>query len=707
MPLKLSLTPLLIALLFFACAVNDDTPALNYELTPDNVIITTEEVNQNDSTFFRFFVRWDAPSVSTNLQSYHIWFDSSITIGNAGSALGNSIEISKEDTKFDITDTVNWFIQGDQEVIPCRIWARHNGQNGDPKPCDIVLKDSVPPDPLDVIVYQTPDSIMVEWQRPGDGIAFFNPHNDSGAIFGYDIEFHLDSTDTGSVLLIDSALTAITYISKGIHRVADTIGLYDATVTDTTIRWSMLDGRGKYDSIPGNYNFKITGLIPKSNFAILFKTYDVNGNVNAQEIIGKLTDPQRPVIPEIQTTEFVQSGTRLMVTWRPSQDLSGIDGYELKYIVKENLEDTISVYENLKDSLAFIDSSFAGFYKDSISYLIPGDTMLILLRSVDKSGYYSLYDTTQVTFEAQRFGAGCPDGFASVGDSVSHFCIQENEFVVNDTQIVNNVSAEVARNYCQGLSDATFTVDLCSESQWLRSCQGPQSTLKYGIIQYPDEDEITALATLAAECNIFTNDSVSAASLSLHSRKCVSLEGVKDLPGQFQEWVLADQDSTIDYVIHGASYKKLISSNLTNIFDLAQCSARYFPNQERVNYALDSIFFVRNSITDSLVRDTVLFRTDVQDTSKRLEAISVSQLDSTALTTLHIYEVMEDTLVVGMDTLSLEGQDSLVYLNEVSASYTYRFQNTFQAFVKGVGNRLNRPFYRDPSISFRCCAIEP
>lgn len=360
--------------------------------------------------------------------------------------------------------------------------------------------------------------------------------------------------------------------------------------------------------------------------------------------------------------------------------------------------DTMAVYVPPVDGSKRDSLNVLPFVTDTIRWVAPGDTLIIRIRSKDKSGYYStaLVDTIAVSPGELASQVECPEGFVpvSIGDTTI-FCMERFEHKNDSGKFVSNVLHSEAMAACEAISASGFEVKLCGEQDWQLVCLSG-GTLSYGVI----EEDVAASEYLFSSCNVGTNDSAMALNLSLRSPRCVSPMGVRDFPGELQEWVRGRSDDTLA-VVKGGSYEVFGGLDRES---QALCTTRSFPYYTRPAYTKDTVYLYREGTRV----DTVF----TADTTRNLyEIITANHKDEKYRfkDTLQFFtvkdpsgnEIGEDYALYGEYK---KGGDE--WLAEISNGLTYEPSRTEVVFVKKerVAYRQAAAFYKSPSIGFRCCA---
>lgn len=515
------------------------------------------------------------------------------------------------------------------------------------------------------------------------------------------------------------------------------------------LRLAVIDGNGFDADVDTLNRFRmvIKGLRSKSEYTIGISAWDSAGNSSGTEGLSTVetnqlfitTDSVAPVMATrlyfMEDTLFpgmarLDSNNRLRIFWSKS-----VDPYEVKHPVKSDTVvlipdtclftlcyDTVQTYiverynALAKEWKIYDDTTVAAgrfsklyamegdtmvvsatgtFVTDTIRWVSPGDTIIFRIRSIDKSGYYSaaLIDTVVVSPGALASELECPEGFVAVKASdTSVFCMEKFEHRNDSGEFVVNVRHSEAVAACEAVSASGFTVSLCGERDWELVCLSGGS-LSYGVL---NELSVDASSYLFGYCNVGTNDSTSAADISKRNPRCVNPMGVRDLPGQYQEWVIGKSEDTVA-VAKGSSFK--IYSGLDRE-SLAYCTNRSFPYFTRPAYTTDSVYLYR----EGAKVDTVY----AADTSRTLYKV-LSQKDFKD--SLQFFDVQDsDGNSIGTDYALYseyrKGGDE--WLDTLANGLTYVPSEVKVVFLTGekVPYRMAAAFYRSPTIGFRCCAYK-
>ena len=515
------------------------------------------------------------------------------------------------------------------------------------------------------------------------------------------------------------------------------------------LRLTIADGKGyNAENADSNiFRLVIEGLHAESRYTIGLSSWDTSGNSSGTEGVSSVTtnqlfittDSVAPLMPTalftIKDSLFpdmarLDSNNRLRIFWSQSVDpfkkYNGIKVDTVLSIPDTCLPDVcyewvesyvIEHYDALNEKWIAYDYTGAAadsssmrykmegdtmaasingtFVTDTIRWVSPGDTLILRIRSVDSSGDYSvaLIDTVYVSPGALTKELECPEGFLPVKSSdTTIFCMERFEHRNDSGVFMNNVLHSEAMAACEAVSASGFTVSLCNERDWELVCLSG-GTLSYGVLQ---EETSDASEFLFTDCNVSTNDSASAVSFAKRNPRCLNPMGVRDLPGQLQEWVRGRSDDTIA-VLKGGSYK--IMSGLDRESQ-ALCTNRSFPYFTRLAYTVDTVFLYR----EGTKIDTV-FEAD----TSRTPYDTLTQKDFRD--TLQFFDVQDSNgNSVGTDYAPYweykKGGEE--WLKKVSNGMKYVPDHIEVVFLTGerVSFRGAANYYKSPSIGFRCCAYK-
>ena len=170
--------------------------------------------------------------------------------------------------------------------------------------------------------------------------------------------------------------------------------------------------------------------------------------------------------------------------------------------------------------------------------------------------------------------------------------------------------------------------------------------------------------------------------------------GVKDLPGQYQEWVIGKSEDTVA-VAKGSSYK--VFSGLDRE-TLMLCTNRSYPYFTRLGYTTDSVYLYR----EGAKVDTVF----VADTSRTLYKVLTKKDFKDSLQFFDVQDASGNTIGEDYALYSEYKKGGDAWLDTLANGLVYVPSEVKVVFLTGskVAYRGATAFYKSPAISFRCCA---
>ena len=618
--------------------------------------------------------------------------------------------------------------------------------------------DDMPPSRASIYDSVWTTGALIEWYRPTDQTDFYKPMELSGPIVGYNIVLYSPDKNedlrnikislyapngqdlTGGVLYKRHARIRANNDSVWVDGVS-----HDDNVKNY-LRFVVLDGKGFDFDVDSLNRFRVVfeGLKAQSKYNIGLSSWDSSGNSSGNEGVATVesyqlfmtTDSIAPLMPTkiyvLEDTLFpgmarLDSNNRLRIFWSRSLDpLNKNHGIKVDTVLWipdtcawKLCYDTVGTYvidrydTASKEWVTYDDAGGSGRYStfymrsadtmkvspsgayvtDTIRWVSPGDTLILRIRSKDNSGYYSvaLVDTIAVSPGSLAKQVTCPDNFLAVSVSKDTvFCMERFEHQDDSGKFVNNVLYSEALATCEGISASGFKVSLCNERDWERVCLSG-GALSYGVLQ---EDEIDATEYLFSYCNVATNDSLAANDVTKRNPRCVNPMGIRDFPGQLQEWAKGRSEDSAA-VVKGGSYKVF---NGLEREEIAYCTNRSFPYFTRLEYVKDSVFLYR----EGAKVDTVYAADTTRTLYKLLRTKDFKD-------TLQFFKVQDTTgTVVGMDysLYSEYKQGGDKWLESLGKGLKYVPDHIEVVFLTGktTAYRGAAAYYKSPVIGFRCCA---
>lgn len=679
--------------------------------------------------------------------------DSATSVPNGAKEHSIQIPFESEEKLYDTLDLTEYVAEFlDRDSLAVSIWSEYGdgSESGDIQHVFVHFGDDLPPSLVTISDSVWTTGVAIDWSRPTDQRDYYMPESLSGPIAGYNILLWAENENQD----IRNAKVKITHDGKTDstgndfwqrHRrfryTNDSIWI-DSTSSSAKnyLRIAVTDGKGfDFSSDSANrYRMVVEGLFPESRYTIGIIAWDSAGNASGSGSVETnqlfmTTDDIAPLMANrlwvrADTTDssaaFLDSN-RVLIYWPrsvdPLSDSSGITADSLIHIPGGCFESlcyrhvqsyTVELWDGSAWQTAtgaggnsaekYVDSytvdsdtmkvSATGAYvADTIRWVVPGDTLVLRIRSMDSSGYYSvpLIDTVVVS-EGPEADLGCPDGFVPVRTSdTTRFCIERFEHMDSDSTFAHNVLYGEAVKACEGISADGFDVSLCRSGDWKAACMA-QGRSSYGVIE---EDGFSTAEFLYRYCGVGSDDSLSALDFFSRNALCTSPDGIRNLSGGFQEWVMGPD--TLPYVLRGSSYVYYTGDSRES---LSKCTTYFIPHRSRAGYTQDTVYLYRegSKVDTSYTQDTsrTLFRIVTQkDFTDSIQVFKVSSADGDSL---------------GEDYAPLQefqkGGDE--WLKTLAGNLVYEPLRTEAVFFTGeeVSYKPAAAFYTDPSISFRCCA---
>lgn len=659
----------------------------------------------------------------------------------------------------DLTSYIQKYVEESESLMVAFYCDYTSGRPGTVQRIYLHFGDKIAPSDINLTDSTWTTGVLLEWSRPTDQTNYYKPNELSGPILGYNIRIYTENKneDLRSLKVrlessegIDSTGKTLYLRHKGYHSNVDSVFLQTKEHGDSRkneLYLAIPDGFGYNVDNPDSNNFRliIEGLKAESEYKVGYSAWDTCGNytgVDHSEIRAwhtiNTTDSVAPLMPTkiftMQDTLFpgmarLDSNNRLRIFWSQSVDplkrehpikvdtvlvipdscistlcydnvnqyrVEYLDRYTNKWMISsdfDTLDRYTSLYELNGDTMKI--SATGSFVTDTIRYVAPGDTLILRITAIDESGYLSvtLIDTIAVSPGAIANEIECPANFVAVKSSdTTFFCMERMEHQNDSGEFVTNVMHSEALAACEAISADGFKVSLCNERDWELVCLSG-GTLAYGVIQ---DDTLEMSDFLFRYCNVFSNDSASAADPLKRSPRCMNPMGVRDLPGQYQEWVIGRSEDTAA-VLKGGSYTVMggIERETRGL-----CVGRSFPYFTRLAYTTDTVYLYR----EGTKVDTVF----TADTSRTLyKKLTKKDFKDT----LQFFDVQDSSgNSVGVDYAPYaeykKGGDE--WLESISNGMKYVPDHVEVVFLTGerVSYRGVSNFYKSPSIGFRCCAYK-
>ncbi|MCL2207440.1 MAG: hypothetical protein FWB90_05890 [Fibromonadales bacterium] len=707
MRLKLLIVFILLALL--ACSDDSNNPTYPFERTVSDVSIVKR---CKDGSFAPgancYIMRWQHPIEQKDLQSYYVWIDTTVVKDSVEKASQTQIDQATavipysnrgDGDSLDLTDLISEFLARDSLHIA--IWAKYSGnEQGVVRHLHVHFGDDVQPSIVSFSDSASANTIWINWVRPTDQRDFYLPDNINGPIAGYNISIGTD--DAIGSLTINLSLAGYSASSslrrnQQFRKDGRGVKLEDVTVNDPRyLRLAVIDGNGfvNDDTLANKWRMEISGLKPERSYSITIAAYDSSGNPSSGESrIIKTTDNIAPT----KVTEFIYNkdsagnaildSNRLILSWIPSEDLSGIASYLLQILNDDGTWGEIPRASAIRSGYY---APSEGYVRDTLRWVLPGETFTLRLRAIDNSGHYSnpLIETIAISKgELWRNEDMCPPDFAPVKMADTVFCMEKLQRNSNG-KFERNILYIEAKSNCE-----TRGYRLCSENEWNAACNSGGAS--YGIIEEKNEFGIFSPSEfLFMYCGVGTGDSLSAINVNRRNKICASPDGIRDLPGQLQEWVIGRGDSAI---IKGSSYP--IFEGASRV-ELAQCRNRFTPTRIRPRYTTEAVYLYRVGSR----MDTLLARDPARDSIREPTILTPDSF----LDTLLFYALKKSDAgnVLGQDYVNQaeyrkRGGDK--WLDVLWQGLIYEQTEKRQVLIVGDTAINASSFFLDPTVGFRCC----
>ncbi|MDR1812993.1 MAG: hypothetical protein LBQ87_09230, partial [Candidatus Fibromonas sp.] len=639
---------ILIALALFACS-EDNNPVFPFERTVTNVSIAKR---CKDGSFAPgancYLMRWQHPTEKKDLQNYYIWLDTipvkdsvqniSQEQINRANAIVNYVGCERcTGDSLDLTNLISGYLNRDSLHIA--IFAKYAGnEQGVAQHIFVYFGDDIPPSIVNFNDSASANTIWIDWPRPTDQRDFYIPDAIDGPIAGYNVSIQaMDSQENirNVTLRISLAGNNISDYRKfyRFRKQGRSVALEDFSTSDLSfLILAIPDGEGfKNDEQADKWKIEISGLKPEQSYKISIAALDSAGNASSMERNVATTDAIAPLMAnkfwlytDPSDSKARLDSNRLILFWprsidplsnlTPSQQTqwestssipAGLYYREVKsYSIEQrngNSWEPIARVSRIPDNYYSyryrlennsMKLDYNGEYiSDTLRWILPGETIALRIRAVDSSGHYSkAFEKTIEVSEGELGKYKCPADFAPVRkDSSSIFCMEKLEHASEDKFEKNVLYAE-AKKSCEDLG-----FNLCTEQEWNAACN---SRGFYGIIE---EKDAVISDFLSRYCKVGTGDSLSAVDAGKRSKICSSPDGIRDLPGQLQEWVTGSDGNPL---LKGSSYAKFQGAS---IVELAQCRNRITPTRIRPRGITDTVYLYRTgSRADTLLAPDTL-----------------------------------------------------------------------------------------------------
>ncbi|MDR2999966.1 MAG: hypothetical protein LBU89_01770 [Fibromonadaceae bacterium] len=761
MRFKMFLLFFLFCVLFCACSDNNKNPTFPFERTISDVTIVKRCA---DGTFAVgancYLLRWQHPIEKKDLESYYVWLDTTVVNDPTQKVSQAQMEQAIKSIPYsdkgdgdslDLTNLISEYLERDS--VHVAIWAKYSGSDqGVVHHLYAHFGDDVPP----AIVYfrdsASANTIWIDWIRPVDQRDFYFPNIMDGPIAGYNVVIEAVNTTEdirNTPVYVNNAEEPISSSDLRRFYAFDKDGrkvVLKGPLNNSDPKFlifAIIDGKGfvSGDTQENNWRMAITGLRPEHSYNITMVAFDSSGNSSARESRRvKTTDAIPPLIANKLWFYEDSPGSgvvrldsnRVLLFWPRSVDPCRQSDVSLITINSRLVISPGACYEEveaysieqwsgnawepipprpsaIKTNLSrfrlendeMIPDSDGEFVGDTLRWILPGETIALRMRAIDRSGHYSVAFNETINVSKGEFGGKeCPPNYMPVAknkesDDESVFCMEKLQYAEGNN-FKRNVLFIEAKSICEALNGSVgfegFTVSLCTEQEWDAACSSNGST--YGVIEEKDESGyFSPNEFLFRYCGVGTGDSLSANSVNKRNKICVSPDGIRDLPGQLQEWVIGNGEVPL---LKGTSH--VIFQGASRL-ELAQCKNKFTPTRKRPGYTTDSIFLYRSGsrIDTLLARDTL--RKQLYD------SISPNYFKDTLL----LYSLKsKGGIPLGTDYVNqaeYRRRKGDEWLEELWQGLDYELKEERRVLFFGPDSTINASsFFLDSTVGFRCCA---
>jgi hypothetical protein len=708
-------------------------------------------------------MRWRHPIEKKDLKKYYIWLDTEVVNDSAQNVSKGQIDKADanlayssrgENDSLDLTDLISKFLERDSLHIA--IWAEYSGsEKGAVQHIYAHFGDDIPPSIVDFRDSAASNSIWIYWTRPTDQRDFYSPNEINGPIAGYNISVEaINRSDNVRSATVKADLSGNPVNVQRFYRFKKegrgVVLEEDSNANPYFLRFALLDGKGfASDDIQANsWKVEVSDLKPEHSYIVTIVAYDSAGNQSKPQ---NRTVATTDTIPPLIANEFWLykdlgdglprlDSNRLILFWPRSVDpLHSPHGIKLdsrlhipenyhveinymevrKYSIEQwngaswepiqrdsvVLEDYYNARYRLESDSMIFDKD-GEFISDTLRWVLPGDTIKLRIRAIDNSGYYSeAWVETIVVSKGELWQHKCPANFVPVKMDSSVFCMEKLQHI-SGNKFERNVLYIKAKEICKAQGH-----HLCTEQEWYAACTTGVS--RYGVIE---ERDFSPDKFLFGYCGVGTGDSISANSIAGRKKICANRSGVRDLPGQLQEWVTGKgEDSGEIPLLKGSSYAIF---NGASRVELAQCRNKFTPTRIRPRCITDTVWLYRSGsrIDTLLSEDTLRGKKphDILPPEKFTDTIlvyTIKSLDGDSLGFDYVDKKECRRRNNGKDCL---GELKTDWLEELWKGLKYEPKEERQVFIFGTENVkvlisgtdsvAVSNLFLDPTVGFRCCA---
>jgi len=734
-------------LILFACSDDNDNPTWPFERTVLEIAIAKRPSY--------YLLTWRHPIEKAGLQNYYIWIDTTVVRNSEQSVSQAQINQASKVIPYsgigdgDSLNLTNFLSSEflERDSLHIAIWAGYSGKGqGVVQHKFIFFGDDISPSMVRFSDSSSSNAIWIDWMRPTDQRDFYSPEITNGPIAGYNITVQArNSNEDIKYAGIEISLNGKTINTSNIQRLQrfrkkgrETVLEGVANPESKLLRFAVIDGKGfDTDNLQANnWRMKISNLLDTASYRVLIVAYDSAGNSSGSEEIEngtyiKTTDAIPPLIAN-KFWLYKDSGdglahldsNRLVLFWPRSVDPltnptqieinstlnipSGSRYREVRgYLIEQKDGNDWKIISDIKDSYArhslqndsMVVKDGGDFVSDTLRWISPGDTVVLRMRAVDSSGAYSKawIDSIFVS-KGELWQYECPLNFVPVKNNSDVFCMEKLQHISND-KFETRVLYKEAKKRCED-----FGHHLCTEEEWNAACASRGSF--YGVIE---ERDFKASDFLSTYCGVGTGDSASAKEPGKRSKICVSPDGIRDLPGQLQEWVVGKNSSGEEVpLLKGSSYA--IFEGALKV-ELAQCKNKFTPTRVRPKYTTKTAYRYKSGS-----RIDTLFTKDLSRTL--YDSLTPDKFKDTLL----FYTLWKNNTLLGEDYIDqaeyrrrgdstglLLNGERIKWLDKLWEGLEYKkkepeTEHRKPVLILGTESINATNFFLDPTVGFRCCA---
>jgi len=751
MPFKI-LFLFLLCVLLCTCSDDNNNPTYPFERTVLDVSIVKK---CKDGSFEPgancYLLRWRHPIERKDLQSYYIWIGTTFVNDSTQNITQTEMDMASKVISYDpliradldsvnLTDLLSDFLERDSVHIA--IWAKYSGNHGAVQHLYAFFGDDIRPSIVNISDSSSTYIIWINWTRPTDQRDFYFPDIMNGPIAGYNITIQdtadYDLSDVPITVRLAGSIIDNSKIKKFHQFKKDgrkTVLASDAKTT--SLKLAVIDGEGFIPYNPesnnteaNNWRLEVGGLRAERSYSVSITAYDSAGNSSgARSIRVRTTDLNPPTIPGNPGNPDDHSGfwfykdpgdglarldsNRLVLFWLRSVDqIDGsysyreVEGYSIEQRIDGAWEPLQPRNSAIKSNSLFtryrlengsmVANTSGEYVSDTLRWVAPGDFIQLRIRARDNSGHYS--KEREINIEVSKgklLETKCPVNFMPVENESESFCMEKLQHATGN-DFVRNVLYVEAKKTCENLSNTIgfegFTVSLCSEQEWNAACNSRGSA--YGVIE-ETEESLPASELLFRYCGVATGDSVSAKFVNRRNRLCTSPDGIRDLPGQLQEWVTGDDGKSL---LKGGSYA--LFGGVSRL-ELALCKNRFTPTRIRPRYTTNKVYLYK---TGSRIDTT--FTKEEETAYRKLYAVLPDNYPFTD--TLLFYSLYSSSgEALGEDYVNqaeYRRRGGNAWLNVLWQGLKYEGPRPRQVFIFGTESIDASNIFLDQTVGFRCCA---